>query len=310
MARKKVLVADDDDGIRELLKVSLAADGYDVLVAPDGQKAMEVLAASKPDCVILDVDMPLLNGFEVLEKIRENPQTRLLPVIMLTVQAAVKDRITGLKLGADDYIPKPFSPPEISARIEAMLRRVDQMRSSNPLTGLPGNIVIEEEINQRIASRKPFAVLYVDMDNFKAYNDVYGFEKGDEAIKMTAAFLRKSATLCGSPSDVLCHLGGDDFVVITTPDKIDPICQDVIESFDVKAQELYTAADRMRGYIVARNRQGIEQDFPLMSLSIAVVTNEQRDFKHFAEVAAVAAEVKHIAKQRKRSTYFRDRRVD
>ena len=147
-----------------------------------------------------------------------------MPIIMLTAQGNEEDKLTGLELGADDYITKPFNPRELISRVKNTLLRIERNRWANPLTGLPGNTEIQSEINYRIAKDMLFSVLYLDVDNFKAYNDVYGFARGDTAIKLIADILMDAVSAFGSQNDFIGHIGGDDFVVITSPEYADTIC--------------------------------------------------------------------------------------
>ncbi len=191
----KILVADDDLEIMELLKFTLEQEDFSVITASDGEEALTLVREEHPDIVLLDVNMPRLTGYEVCEKIREDGSTCLIPVIMLTSFSKTKDRLTGIKLGADDYIEKPFEPYEIVARIEGLLKRTKESLSANPLTGLPGNVTIEAEIRRRLEEGNTFSVIYMDIDHFKAYNDKYGFEKGDNVIRLAATIIRAAPRL-------------------------------------------------------------------------------------------------------------------
>lgn len=305
-----IIVADDDDAITELIKFTLEDEGHNITVFHNGLDAYEAVLKATPDMVILDVMMPKMNGYEVCEKLKGVPSTRLIPVIILTSQSQTKDKLTGLKLGADDYITKPFDPFELLARVEGIINRYRETRAVNPLTGLPGNVSIEKEVTSRIASGGKFAVLWIDLDNFKSYNDNYGFEKGDAVIKQTAGFVVDAVHRVGTAADMTGHLGGDDFIVVTTLDAAENICREIIKRFDESIAANYSAEDRSRGYIVSKDRLGKIQAFPIMSISIGIVSNEIRNFIHYAQLAEIAAEVKSVAKEIPKSSYFKDRRRD
>src|SRR5438552_263130 len=181
-----ILVVDDDPDIARFVEVNLRSVGYDVLVASDGEEALSRAEEVRPDLVLLDVMMPRIDGFEVAQRLRRNPRTASTSIIMLTAKALSSDKVMGLTAGADDYIIKPFDPIELLARVKTTLRRARDMRNLSPLTALPGNITIQDEIRHRIEADLQFAVLYCDLDNFKAYNDHYGFVKGDRVITATA----------------------------------------------------------------------------------------------------------------------------
>src|SRR5881409_2539323 len=181
-----ILVVDDDPDIARFVEVNLRSAGYDVAVAGDGEEALDKASEIRPDLVLLDVMMPRIDGFEVAQRLRRSPQTANTSIIMLTAKALSADKVTGLQSGADDYIIKPFDPVELLARVKGTLRRAREMRALSPLTGLPGNIRVQEEIRRRVTEEQPFALLYADLDHFKAYNDNYGFVRGDRAIQALA----------------------------------------------------------------------------------------------------------------------------
>ncbi|MEL7658032.1 MAG: diguanylate cyclase, partial [Bacillota bacterium] len=219
-----------------------------------------------------------------------------------------EDKLIGLELGADDYITKPFNNRELLSRVKNTLRRIDRNRGANPLTGLPGNLEIQAEINSRIEKKVPFAIVYADLDNFKAYNDVYGFAKGDIVIKMTADILTDEIRDFGNRDDFIGHIGGDDFVFITNPENAEVICNGVIISFDKRIKELYHKEDIEAGFILTLNRLGASIEYPIMSISLAIITNERRSFQNHLQVAEVAAELKKKAKSLSGSNFVKDLR--
>jgi diguanylate cyclase (GGDEF)-like protein len=219
------------------------------------------------------------------------------------------DKLEGFSAGADDYIVKPFDTPELLARVRGVLRRAREMRAQSPLTGLPGNVRIEEEIESRVDSSSEFAILYADVDYFKAYNDHYGFMRGDSVIQMTARLLQDVALDVGGPDTFVGHVGGDDFIVIAMPDKAVELAERVIAGFDGEAPTLYDAEDAERGYIEVKNRRGELQQFPILSISLGVATTAKRKFQHYAEAVAVATEMKAFTKATPGSSWAMDRRT-
>ncbi|MCX7921062.1 MAG: response regulator [Clostridia bacterium] len=308
MFKKKILVIDDTELMVKLITDILETAGYNVITASDGFEGMQKVKEEKPDLVLLDVVMPGLDGFEVCKLLRNDDGNNLMPIIMLTAQDEEDDKLTGLELGADDYIIKPFNHRELLSRVRNTLKRIDRNRWANPLTGLQGNIEIQAELNQRIAKKELFSVLYADLDNFKAYNDVYGFASGDTAIKLTADIITDNVHQFGDSSDFVGHVGGDDFVVVTVPDRADAICEGIIGDFDRKILALYSSEDREKGFIHTANRQGEAMQYPIMSISIAVVSNEFRTIISHIQVAEIAAELKKKAKSLSGSVYVKDRR--
>ena len=306
--RAIILVADDEDAIVGLLQDALKSVSYDVVVAHNGEEALQQIAHKAPDLVVLDIQMPKMDGYEVCKQIKSDVYLRHIPVLMLTAQAGTRSKVVGLEQGADDYLTKPFEMDELLARIRTLLRRARIDLEANPLTRLPGNVTIENEILYRIKNKAPFAVLYLDLNSFKAYNDVYGFVKGDEVIRETARLIRAVAEPDGG---FLGHIGGDDFIVITTPEHSEVLCQKIIKAFDEKSPGFYTPEDRTRGYISTKDRRGQIAQFPLLSMGIGVVTNQLRVITSLGEVSKVGAEMKHFAKENKKgSSYAIDRRKE
>ena len=181
-------------------------------------------------------------------------------------------------------------------------------RRVSPLTGLPGNVQIHAELKKRLFNNEEFAVLYLDLDNFKAYNDVYGFIKGDEIIKFTARTILKNVHKLENNDCFVGHIGGDDFVAIISKTNYDEICQNIISEFDEEILDYFTEEDRKRGYIEVANRRGILEDFPLTSISIGVVEVEPKRFDNILEIGEIGAQVKHVAKTIMGSSYVIDRR--
>jgi diguanylate cyclase (GGDEF)-like protein len=305
---KKILVIDDGLFFRQQIKLILTEAGYDVITSVDGEDGLLKVRMEKPDLVLLDVVMPGMDGFEVCRILRESESNNLMPIILLSAMDAQDDKLVGLELGADDYITKPFNERELLSRIRNTLRRIDRNRAANPLTGLSGNLEIQREISSRIAKEEKFAVIYVDLDNFKSYNDVYGYAKGDVAIKMTADILADMIQHFGGTGDFVGHIGGDDYVLVTTPDRMITICRETITLFDERIKEIFKEEDLKKGYISTVNRKGVQENFPIMSISMAVVTNEYVDFQSHLQVAETASGVKKLVKAMEGSNYLVDRR--
>ncbi|MEW6088469.1 MAG: response regulator [bacterium] len=304
----KILVVDDDPDIREAIKLTLDSIAYNVIEAENGTRAMELVIAEEPDLVILDLMMPGISGLEVCKKLKESALTSHLPILMLTAKNQVDDKIKGLAIGADEYLAKPFEPLELEARVKALIRQVRRDLYANPMTKLPGNVAIERELQTLIEVKKQFAFAYVDIDNFKAYNDTYGYASGDSIIKLTARAIIDNVKNFGNPDDFVGHIGGDDFVFITTPDKIENICQKLIRTFDELAPLQYNSEDRKNGFIITKDRQGNIRKFPLITISIAIITNENLDITHHVQVSERAAELKNHLKTLQGSNYLKERR--
>lgn len=309
MLQKKILIIDDSDFYAKCISDVLVTAGYNVVRADRGDTGLRLVSREKPDMVLLDVIMPDMDGFEVCRILRESESNNLMPIIMLTSQDHQEDKLTGLELGADDYIVKPFNNRELLSRVVNTLRRIDRNRSANPLTGLPGNLEIQREISSRISNQRLFSAIYADLDNFKAYNDVYGFSRGDTAIRLTADIIHDAVSGFGSSDDFVGHIGGDDFFVLSKPEHAENICQEIIKQFDESVRSIYSCEDLQRGFIKTGNRLGETIEYPIMSISLAVVTNRYANLENAVELADVAAELKKLAKSMQGSNYVLDRRT-
>lgn len=305
---ERILIVDDEPDIRDILKLTLQEENYEILEAADGEEALKIIKTKSPDLVLLDYKIPKMDGRQVCKYIKEDLLLQHLPIIMVTGKGDLGDKVGGIDAGADDYIVKPFEPKELLARIRMVLRRTERDLGANPLTRLPGNVAILKELSQRLENKELFAICYLDLDKFKAYNDKYGFEHGDEVIRETARILIKSTQEAGDKNDFIGHIGGDDFVIITKPKVVDNVCEKIIKDFERSAPSFYTEEDRKKGFIITKNRKGNEEKVSLLSISIGVVTNEHRKIDHLAQIGEIGAELKAQAKRRERSNYIKDQR--
>jgi diguanylate cyclase (GGDEF)-like protein len=305
-----VLVVDDDRNLRKIIATNLELAGFNVEAASDGPEALRKIEDVQPDLVLLDLMMPHMDGYEVARRIRhhQNPSIANLPIIILTAKGETEDKLRGFEAGADDYVTKPFGPQELVARVRAKIRRVEADSSLSPLTRLPGNLAIEMELRRRLDDREPFAVLYLDLDNFKAFNDVYGFTHGDETIQLVARIATEVVHRFGDPTDFVGHIGGDDFIIVTRSDVAEPISQEIIREFDREIRALYSPKDLRAGYIETRDRRGMLNRFPIMTLSIAIVSNDRGQLMSYAQVGEAAAELKRYAKSIAGSVFVKEKR--
>ncbi len=307
-APPRIVLADDDPDLLYFLKEALVREGFRVSTAYNGEEALALIPKAAPDLVILDMVMPRMDGIEACRRLRDNPTLRHLPVILLSATATREDKIEGLDLGADDFVMKPVDMSEFVARVKMVLRRTREGLDANPLTRLPGNVAIERRLRAVLDEQRPLAVLYADLNFFKAYNDAYGYEAGDRVIRETAALL---GSLADDPSwgvEFLGHVGGDDFILQTTPERMEDMAAEIIKRFDAKAPSFYREEDLRRGGIVSKDRQGRRCEFPLLSIAIGICHNSLHPLSSYAQIAQIGAELKKEAKSNPCSAYAVDRR--
>ena len=302
-----ILVVEDDPIIGRMLRATLEAEGFTAIVAQTGEDGIAYALREVPQLLILDIMLPGIDGFAVVKQLRNNVKTAHIPVMMLSARHDTADKIRAFDIEVDDYLTKPFNSSELLARIRTQLRHVrDNLLS--PLTGLPSGLRVERAIEQQLESSAPWSILYLDLDHFKAYNDVYGFIHGNDLIRLLAHVTVESVRAYGNPGDFVGHIGGDDFVIITSPERVDPVCRELIDCWSCESKSLYSPEDLARDGLVATDRQGRMQSFGLVTVSIGIVTNQRRPISSLEEVSRVAAEVKSKAKSLAGNSYYVDRR--
>lgn len=308
MAKARILIAEDEPDLRQVLRMQLELDGFEVIEATDGREAVALAQSDAPDLLLLDVMMPMMDGHEVCRQLRSSFSTRHIPIVMLTARNEMTSKVRGLEGGANDYVTKPWNRDELLLRVRNVLDWSQQQRAASPLTGLPGNHSINDEIRHRLARNTPFALLQIDIDHFKAFNDYYGYARGDQAIQMLARILTEAVQKHGSEDGFVGHIGGDDFVVLTSPEAAEVLGEGILEWFNNAARELYDAEDRERGHVEVLNRRHVVERFPLMSLTIALVSTDRVPVTHLAELIDIAQELKAHGKGIAGSVLVGDRR--
>lgn len=305
----KILLADDSPAILALVSETLRDAGFTVIEAQDGQEAIEKTYKQNPDLLILDYEMPKKSGFEVVSEVRSRTGYLHTPIIIFTANTEKSTKLQGLGLDIDDYLTKPADGDEIVARVKLLLKRNKQKMDCNPLTRLPGNPSIQARVEAAIASGRPFAVLYCDLNNFKSFNDKYGFEAGDRVLKQEADILVQAARQ--DANSFVGHIGGDDFIIVCEFDKAESIAREITTRTDFVAPSFYNEQDRAQGFMLAKNRKGETEKFSFLAIGIGIVHNTKRTLVSFAQVSHIGAELKCLAKQHPSGSYYvMDRRTD
>lgn len=281
-----------------MLREVLASAGHEVNLAPDGLSALASIQEREPDLLVLDLVMPGMTGIEVCRAVKLNPFTARIPVLMLTARGDVEHKVEAFEAGADDYLAKPFDPRELRARIVALLRLVRREGDRNPTSGLPGGKAIEDEIARRAQTREPFAICYIDLDNFKPFADTFGFTIADMVIRDMGQAIRGAVESAGSGHSFVGHIGGDDFIAVTAEGDAESIARECAARFvDVAARAVGEDAVR-RGHFMGIDREGRAREFPIARLSAAILKVEPERWISVSHIGALAAEVKRRAKQR------------
>ncbi len=304
-----VLIIEDDEIFTANMAKSFRAANFKVNIAKSAKDAFTDIFKSPPDLIVLDINLPDLDGFHLAKEIKRNMILRHIPLILLSGRTDFLEKIRSLNVVVDEYLVKPFQMQDLMIRAQLVLERSRINLDANPLTRLPGNRAIVQSIKARLGVGKPYVVGYADLNNFKAFNDKYGFSKGDEVI-IFAAKVIVSAVQKFSPQDCFVgHVGGDDFVFICDYEKGNDVCQAIADAFDKGAPQFYQAEDREKGYIVVEDRRGVVSQFPFVSIAIGLVSDEGKKFANIGQVNHALTQLKKYAKSFQGSAFVRDRRT-
>jgi diguanylate cyclase (GGDEF)-like protein len=305
----KILIITDDKDLKNVLEFCFDGWGYEVFFRDSTSPDITEIIKISPDVIVVDVYSATKDKLEICDLLKKDFATAYVPIITLINKRHLRQKLLDLNQGVDDYLIKPPDPLELRIRIEMAIKRSQQSFYASPLTGLPGSLVTEEILKKKIESNNSFVAGHVDIDNFKSFNDKYGYLLGDRVIMQTAYMLNISVRTWGNRSDFVGHIGGDDFVLITTPEKYNKICKNFICMFDTITPFHYHLKDRKNGYITAKDRTDTVRRLPLMSVTIALVLKENSSaIKNMIELNESLTEVKQYLKKIPGSKYMADRR--
>lgn len=304
---QEIYIIDDDESSLPIFRELFKQDKEFKFI---GVKTEQIDIALKniPFLIIINEDSIDRDVVQLCRKIRTDEDNKITPIIVVSSNMEREHRIQVLSESVEYYIKKPVDTDYLYYTVKNLNRLLSINRRISALTGLPGNVQIHAELKKRLAKKEDFSVLYLDLDNFKAYNDVYGFLKGDQIIEFTAQIILKCVHQLYLENSFVGHIGGDDFIAIVPSIHVDNICQAIIASFDKDVERFFTKEDLEKGYIEVANRKGIIEQFALTSISIGVVIAEKDRFSNILEIGEVGAQVKHMAKSILGSSYAIDRR--
>ncbi len=303
-----IYVIDNEDALKESLD-KMFKDENEYKFKKVDSKRIDVALKNIPSLIIINEDTLDEDIIEVCKRIRSNEDNSITPIIVISSNKEKSHRIEILKECVEHYIKAPIDKEYLYYTVKNLIRLLYINRRVSPLTGLPGNVQIQAEMKKRLLNKEEFAMLYLDLDNFKAFNDVYGFLNGDEIIKFTAKTIVKNVDGLTKEDSFVGHIGGDDFVAIVSANEdYENICQNIIAEFDKGVVKFFNDEDIERGYLEVPNRKGVIEEFALTSISIGVVVADKGRFHNVLEIGEVGAQVKHLAKTTVGSAYSIDRR--
>ena len=304
---KYIYVVDKDDDLKEKLEETFKHEkGTKIKKILPNQ--FEIVLKNIPDILVLNEDNIEGNIIEYCKNVRNDEDNSITPIIIVSSNKDTKHIVEILRNEVELYLEQPIDKDILYYNIKNLMRLLNSNRMVSPLTGLPGNVQIQAEMKKRLSNKREFAMLYVDLDNFKAYNDTYGFSNGDEIIKYTAKVIQDNVLKDDNERNFVGHIGGDDFIAITENEDYEKISQSIIAEFDSGLSKFFNKEDLERGYLEVENRKGIMEQYPLTSISIGVVDVAVGRFKNTLEIGEAGASVKHLAKTIYGSTYVIDRR--
>ncbi len=311
--RQRILIADANlMGVASL--IGTLKDRYHVVTASSSDQLLTLIQQQSIDLLLLDTCLPGDDSFQLCHALRQSEKTVHLPIIFIAPQASAQQEEKAFECGASDYIARPFTAPSVKARVKNQLKLSTALGElkhlntlaldANPNTGLPGNNSIHLELERLLHSQEACCVIYADLDHFKPYNDIYGFARGDEMIIFTANVIRVSLHSCGCGDAFVGHIGGDDFMFTVPSAVADAVTNDILRRIDLGINEFFSAEDNERGHLVASNREGVEQLYPLTSLSMGGVDLAKREFKSVFDIIDACTETKKLAKQKQGSSIY------
>lgn len=303
-----IYIIDNENELIDKLKGNFSRELDEFKFKTVKTEEIELALRNIPSLIIVDEDTANVNIIEFCKSIRSNEDNCITPIIVVSSNNDRNHIIEVLKTDVEYYIPKPIDDEHFYYTIKNIVGLLTKNRRISPLTGLPGNVQIQAEMKKRLLNKEIFAILYFDLDNFKAYNDVYGFANGDEIIKFTARTISKHIHQVENSNNFIGHIGGDDFVAIIGKTDYDKICQSIIAEYDKYAVDFYNEEDVERGFVEVANRRGIIEQFPLTTLSIAVLEVDSKIYKTTLEIGEIASQVKHKAKAALGSSYVINKR--
>ena len=306
MVQEIYIIDDDDSSILIFRELFRNDPEYKFISVKTNQ--IDIALKNIPSLIVINEDAIDRDVVELCKKIRKDEDNTITPVIVVSSKAGKDHRVKILQESVEYFIKKPVDEQYLYYTVKNLSRLLASNRRVSPLTGLPGNVQIHAELKKRLSRKEDFSVLYLDLDNFKAYNDVYGFLKGDEIIKFTADTIMTSIHSLIPNNSFIGHIGGDDFIAIVPTLNCEDVCKDIIANFDANVVRFFTEDDVEKGYIEVANRKGVIEQFPLTSISIGVVEADMGRFANILEIGEVGAQVKHMAKSVMGSSYAIDRR--
>ncbi|ADH84973.1 response regulator receiver modulated diguanylate cyclase [Desulfurivibrio alkaliphilus AHT 2] len=304
----RLLVAGSPGFLPPAARTLLEAKGYQLKVCEQLPEAVALVLEDPPDLLLLEKGFVGDGDQRLIKAVSGCLQKGNIPIILVLELTELETELDWGVYPVDDIVTLPLVPSLLLARLQLAEARMMRVFDNNPLSRLPGNTSILRAMQRVLASGNDYAVCYVDIDNFKPYNDRYGFSRGDEVILMVARIIVNVIEEKAREGSFIGHVGGDDYVFIIKAEKAEEVCRQIIDNFNMVRNLFLNAEDIAAGAFVGLDRRGQETRFPLLSISIAVVTTGEGRYRHSGEIAAAASQLKHYVKRLEGSNYLIERR--
>jgi CheY-like chemotaxis protein len=304
----KILVVDSDENIVQLATFKLSGAGYWVLTASDAQTALEKIQNTPPDLLLINYSLPDRSGLEFYAEHMRKPYLKNTPVILMVDADFEEKKLKKFKINVEGILIKPFTPKNLLSKVNAAVLHRAMVRRVNPLTLLPGKMHLREAIEYRLLGKRLFDLVFSDLKGLVVFNKVYGYERGDGLIKLTAAIIEEELSKFEEAQATLYQIEGGCFVFILNPGFADIICQSIIDRWGREIVACYDEEDRQRGGMVLKNRRGMVEQEPIMTISMGIVSNQNRPIENWLEAETIGAELLKYAKTMPGSRFVRDRR--
>jgi len=286
--KQRILVVEDEPDTLDMLVTFFETQGYEVMTAMTGYDALDICSRTLPDIIIQDIRLPDIDGYEVCRRLRQSLRTSQIPVLFLTEKKARGDKIAGLKLGAVDYITKPFDPRELGLRVRNTLRRASFESLVSPVTGLPEVKVVDDRL-QEILRHDEWALLAISIINLDYFNETYGFVAGDDVLRAVSLIINNVVEESGTLDDFVGHVGKADFLLITVPSKVEELRDKIVTRLCRAIQYFYPIKDRE----ASRQRPVLDREH-MMAVAVGTVTPEHGPFKTVQELKEAAARRREV----------------
>lgn len=304
----KILIAAADPKAVEVATVKLSNAGFWVITASEGTVALEKAHNALPDLLIIDYLLPDQSGIQLCAEILHNPDLKSIPVILIIDRNFDEGKLKEYNIKVDGILIKPFTPRNLLNKVNTILLKSKLSRQLNPLTLLPGKVHLQTEVEWLLKQNKEFDLVFADLKSLQPYNKAYGYDRGNEVIKFTADVMEGELMKLDPNSAGLYQLEGGSFAILLDIGYADTVCANIIGRFDEQIGRFYNEVDLQRGGVILTNRRGLLEQKPIISLGLAIISNQQRKFANWFEVEEVGVELLKFAKGVHGSKFVRDRR--